>query len=71
MPTVIRRSRVSPPQTIAPLGVKMMRRVEVKGSPREPHWYVDSTTDHEAIHKVSSAKGLNLRADQLHITHRY
>lgn len=53
------------------LGVRMMRRVEIKGSPREPHWYVECTTDHDALHRIASAKGLKLRGDQLHIVERY
>jgi hypothetical protein len=76
--TILRRTRGASPATPAGtpttsthLGVKMMRRVEVVGSPREPHWYVDCTTDHDALRCVSSAKGLGLRADQLRIVERY
>lgn len=66
------RRRPAPAKPSQPhLGTKMMRRVEIKGSPREPHWYVECTTDHDALHRIASAKGLNLRGDQLHIVERY
>lgn len=58
------------------LGIRKMRRVEVKGSPpaypnEMPHWYVECTTDHDALHRIASAKGLPWSADQLHIVQRY
>ena len=37
------------------LGVKMMRRIERRDSPVEPHWYLDTTTDQEAISRIARA----------------
>lgn len=34
-------------------GVKMMRRIELKDSPGEPHWYMDTMSDFDALNLLA------------------
>lgn len=67
---VIRRTRVkvssSPGDTR--VGILLMRRVERKDSPKEPHWCVWTTTDHDAIHKIAS--GMREKPELFHVVKR-
>ena len=60
-----------PKQVDTGVGELLMRRVEFKGRPRNPFWYFETLTDHDAIHKLCNNFKPRLNPETLHVTHRY
>ena len=71
---ILRRSAAPPaaPAPAAPaLGKKLMRRVELRGSPGEPYWYMETLSDHDAIATLARNFRPARNPQLFHVVDRY